>query len=214
MGAKNLILTHFSQRFSKLPSMDEVDRSLRKLKAVDEDEPVEEEGAFEPLEQEVPPKETPTNDSEKFNAQPQSTSDDLQIFKDESTILSASDISHERLSQAAKPAQQHQIKNDREQKHSQINSIQDTDMNIAVAFDYMNVRVKDIKHLEKFTPAIVQLYEDEAALAEAEDKAADDEMTNVFDRPKRESKTTAKKPARKASRSSLKASAAGKTAAG
>ena len=41
-------------------------------------------------------------------------------------------------------------------------------MKVCVAFDYMKLKVKDIEHLEKFTPALTELYR----LGDIEEKAA------------------------------------------
>ena len=54
-----------------------------------------------------------------------------------------------------------------------------TDMKIGVAFDYMRVRVGDIMHLEKFNPAMRELYkeaeEDEKAKRAAKEAFSDSE---------------------------------------
>ena len=121
MEAKNLILTHFSQRYQKLPvmeniklpssmkgppsgSVEELPASLGELDETD--------GAVEDA--------SPNGDSESMEE-----SERLVRW-----IASGSDL--------PKP-----------------------DMNIGVAFDYMRVRVSDIKHMKTFTPALAALFEAE-----------------------------------------------------
>ena len=44
------------------------------------------------------------------------------------------------------------------------------DMKVCVAFDYMRVKVKDLAHMEKYTPALLELYQQDSTEDNAEEK--------------------------------------------
>ena len=141
MRARNLVLTHFSQRFSKLPSMAEVRKLGQNLPKTGEEDAEGDEDELQPLEQDI-------------QSEPQSSS------KPEIAAL--------------KP----NLGKGRHQETLQATSISKTDtsanevdMKIGVAFDYMTVRVRDIQHLENFTPAIMQLYNEEELVPSAETRS-------------------------------------------
>lgn len=133
MGARRLILTHFSQRYQKIPSMG----SMKSLNVRLEDaEDVEDEmAAMEPPDnvENEPPVETgefPKRANGNLNSE-------LTQIKTENGDGP----------QPPKPSNDGSVKPANEMK-------------IGVAFDYMRVKVGDIMHLEKFTPAMRELYKD------------------------------------------------------
>lgn len=133
MGARRLILTHFSQRYQKIPSMG----SMKSLNVRLEDaEDVEDEmAAMEPPDnvENEPPVETgefPKRANGNLNSE-------LTQIKTENGDGP----------QPPKPSNDGSVK-------------PANDMKIGVAFDYMRVKVGDIMHLEKFTPAMRELYKD------------------------------------------------------
>ena len=152
MGAKNVILTHFSQRFSKMPTMHDISRSLSKFSSIEEKIPKEDEveDGSELIEEDIPieAEEIPTATQENaFEAasEPQNkstneskqttlpTSPDKGKISTLNTHETFPPLSH---SPVALPA-------------------------IGVAFDYMSVRVRDIPYLNKFDSAFQELYKAE-----------------------------------------------------
>ena len=118
MGAKRLLLTHFSQRYQRIPSMRYLEGRTVQLESPDlagtGDGDVE--GQMEPLE-------------------------------DLDTVVEAD----------AAPAEQDLARKNR-RSTTPVRIQARKDMKIAVAFDYMRVKVGDIALLEYFTPALRTLY--------------------------------------------------------
>lgn len=172
MGARRLILTHFSQRYQKIPSMG----SMKSLKVRLEDaEDVEDEmAAMEPPDnvENEPPVETgefPKRANENSNSG-----------------LTQTKTQNDDGPQPPKPSENDSVK-------------PANDMKIGVAFDYMRVKVGDIMHLEKFTPALRELYKD--AEQEEQDTKAKKAARQAFSNDVIEvaaSKESALEPQRKA----------------
>jgi ribonuclease Z len=120
MAAKNVILTHFSQRYQKLPVMENVKLPSPSSATLQRD--IEE-----------PP---------AFLGELGETGDVFPSFDSGFTARS------KRLLWMASP-------------DVLIPPSSKLDMNICVAFDYMRVRVSEIKHMQKFTPALAALFEAE-----------------------------------------------------
>ncbi|MCJ1397539.1 hypothetical protein MMC11_000733 [Xylographa trunciseda] len=155
MGAKRLLLTHFSQRYQKLPVMDGI--SGQDLELEDEKDTSAEDsmGPVDASEQPVRYKsmgEMVEDDS--------SLSDLLapiprkpigQMFEDKSSGADiVSPYPPEANSRPSSPRISRVYNTQRKPGE---------DMKIGVAFDYMRVKVKDIALLEKFTPALLKLYD-------------------------------------------------------
>ncbi len=146
MGARRILLTHFSQRYNKIPTMSDLDRSAIRLEdAEDTDE--SQLGADAPVDAEADTEvETSTSKkkdiSEYQRTEHLSTSDQPNNSTQGSTSATSA-IPNQPIPLPAKIA----------------------DLKVAVAFDYMRVLVKDIAHLEKFTPALRELYREEEATA-------------------------------------------------
>lgn len=113
MGARRILLTHFSQRYQHLTTMSEIDNSDVKL----EDDPGHDDAA--------------------------EVLDDIENADIPLAVTLPDDISRETQ---INPSITHMTR--------------PRDLKIGVAFDYMRVKVRDIMHLEKFTPALLKLYEE------------------------------------------------------
>lgn len=153
MGARRVILTHFSQRYQKIPSMNALDTcSIRLEDAEDIDDPSE--GMDLPAEEltgPVKPQASIDKSSDTLDDKPSEAQAQLQPQKDvdevSSSILPSSDdnVLAQNITPENNPAPRPQL----------------DDMRIGVAFDHMRVKVRDIMHLDRFTPALVELYKDE-----------------------------------------------------
>jgi ribonuclease Z len=124
MEAKNVILTHFSQRYQKLPVMENLklpSSTAGSANASTEDLPgfLAERGETQATTEGRPP--TP----------------DSKVVVETKTLLEMAGLD------------------------ASISNAPKLDMNICVAFDYMRVRVSDIRHMSKFTPAFAALFEAE-----------------------------------------------------
>ena len=127
MGARRVILTHFSQRYSKIPTMSDLQGLTVKLESAE----AEEDGdGTEPIQEPDLSNEAGTTSA----AVPEPS----QLDGPNIQQSPSEDVVKVDLGLAV--------------------SHQDNDMKIAVAFDYMHVKVKDIASLEKFTPALRELY--------------------------------------------------------
>lgn len=63
------------------------------------------------------------------------------------------------------------------------------DMNIGVAFDYMRVRVSDIKHMKKFTPALAALFEADQTNSVNDDATTPQAKSDMINRAKASKKS-------------------------
>ena len=169
MGARRVILTHFSQRYHKIPSMSALDpRSIR----LEDAEDIRELGAGE---------------DQQFNEQisPVRCRDSMDIPADIGVpgqrpsaypINALAQIIASNINPTPRP---------------QLN-----DMKIGVAFDHMRVKVCDIMHLDKFTPALVQLYKstlDEAKDDRAAKEAFSDDKNDILQKEQQNSVNNSEK---------------------
>ena len=146
MGAKRVLLTHFSQRYQKIPSMSAMPADVKL-----EDAEIEEDAMDHPIEgiesnvspapqttttpQTPPSPNQPNPPSAPSASSPPPTSINIPSYYTASTDPTSDPAS---------------------------------DMKVGVAFDYMRVKVKDIIHLEKFNGAMRELYK---GAEEEEEKA-------------------------------------------
>ncbi|KAL8889087.1 MAG: hypothetical protein Q9215_003586 [Flavoplaca cf. flavocitrina] len=128
MGAKRLILTHFSQRYQKLPNLGALDDSEVKF---DDDEPPKD-GAIDPNE---------TQSLDETNTPPEGC-DPIPRH-----TIPTTPPAKDRISPFSSP------------NSSPPPSPTKSQLKIAIAFDFLRVRVGDIASLEKFTPSLQQLFE-------------------------------------------------------
>ncbi|KAF7509783.1 hypothetical protein GJ744_007478 [Endocarpon pusillum] len=121
MEAKNLILTHFSQRYQKLPVMENI-----KL----------------PSSMKGPPSDSVEESLATLDELHEAGRTVEDAFSNgDSEFLEGSEKLVEWTASGS--------------------DLPKADMNIGVAFDYMRVRVSDIKHMKTFTPALAALFEAE-----------------------------------------------------
>ena len=143
MDARHVLLTHFSQRYARIPTFSNLDkRSVRFEDAEDGDNEampidatgnsaLDDQGSGLPMSDISTRNGNESSGTEQFQS-PGSTSQDHDI-KATSTYTQAS---QDALSAAQKV---------------------ESDMKIGIAFDHMQVKVNDIMHLEKFYPIMQQL---------------------------------------------------------
>jgi ribonuclease Z len=150
MEAKNVILTHFSQRYQKLPIMENV-----KLPSS--------------------PNEIPQSDNEEppaFLGELGETGDMFPTFDSKLSAGSKTLLEMASLNASISPTPK-------------------LDMNICVAFDYMRVRLSDIKHMKKFTPALAALFEaEQTKLLHDPAPQADNDGTHQMTGSKRNQQST------------------------
>lgn len=150
MGARRVILTHFSQRYQNVPSLSALDASKIKLEDTEDvDDPSA--GMDQPDEDSIHP------------VEPQAAIDKILENLDENDSQAQS--GPQTQTGASDPPSAFPANTLAQIIASNINPNprpQLNDMKIAVAFDHMHVKVRDIMHLEKFTPALTQLYNETA----------------------------------------------------
>ena len=145
MGARRVILTHFSQRYQKIPSLSAFDtRSIKLEDAEDIDDSSA--NQEQPVDESILPSATIDESSKTLDdtssqaqsaLQPQDVNEPAQLS---STTDSVAQETTSNVNPAPRPLP--------------------NDMRIGVAFDGMRVKVGDIMHLDKFTPALIELYKD------------------------------------------------------
>ena len=147
MGARRVILTHFSQRYQKIPSLSALDtRSIKLEDAEDIDDASAD--MEEPIEESTLPAATIDESSETLNDRPPQAQPEPQPQEDINEPVQPSSSTTNALPETIA---------------SNINPTPRPlldDMRIGVAFDSMRVKVGDIMHLDRFTPALVELYKD------------------------------------------------------
>ena len=145
MGARRVVLTHFSQRYQKIPVMDTIDGINVPLEAdeVNDDVTVGLDRTEVPMAERA---------SCSFNEGHASQKGLVQIM-----LLNKSHDSNQKLTESAIPG-----------------SIPIGDMKVCVAFDYMRVKVGEILHMEKFTPALLKLFEEPEPVGASLDGTAEE----------------------------------------
>ena len=143
MKARRVMLTHFSQRYQKIPNMDDLEGQALDL----------------------------TAEEESINGDPMNGMGTMTVDTDtESHLGDVPDNSHvptrHRSSSRRGSANSSGSGGVRVRQyiHSPSRRSQAEDMKVGVAFDYMRVKVKDIAILEKFTPVLLKLYDKEASV--------------------------------------------------
>ena len=146
MGAKRVLLTHFSQRYQKIPSMSAMTADVELEDTEDDEDPMDHpiegiESNFPPTPQVTTTPKTPPPPNQVDPPSAPSASNPPPTSTDPTTNTNTSN-----------PA---------------------SEMIVGVAFDYMRVKVKDIIHLERFNGAMRELYKDaEAEEQKAKEKVA------------------------------------------
>ena len=178
MKAKNVILTHFSQRYQKIPVIGDM-KLPQQVKFEDETDspdpvgvstdeamnsgPLLEQVGGEDLAKSIPipnassPKESQVPEGMTWlDALSQNAGWSSNSNKDTGDVVVNQDTatSHEKLrSTVGVEASPNVVK-------GSVNGIP-PDMNVCVAFDFMRVRVSDIKHMHRFEPALTTLFASE-----------------------------------------------------
>ena len=152
-------MTHFSQRYQKIPSLSALDpRSIKLEDAEDIDDPSA--GMDEPIEESISPikaQATINNLLDGLGEKPSQAQAGSQPHIGAPSLPSASptDTLAQIIASNINPTPRPQL----------------NDMKIGVAFDYMRVKVGDIMHLERFTPALRELYKETVEEANSNEAA-------------------------------------------
>ncbi|EMC92298.1 hypothetical protein BAUCODRAFT_38329 [Baudoinia panamericana UAMH 10762] len=156
MGARTCVLTHFSQRYQKLPVLERGEAGSGG--AVTDSLPTVGENTVE--EESANPEDALSGPLEDVAA----------TFPDQHTNGEGMeyDMSSRTKDEANRTATE----------PAAVNFKVTSDMKVCVAFDYMRVKVGEIPQLEKFTPALLKLFEEEAKVAEEEAKATTSNMVS------------------------------------
>ena len=136
MGAKNIILTHFSQRYAKMPVLSNLDKAALRLENVEDAVDDAAEAMDAPVDN--------LHDAESSQEVSSNTAQNEEHSHRRATSRdggAAGNNMHDRPSSSP---------------------LDPAKMNIGIAFDYMRVKVKDIQHLQKFNHIYQQLYNDDA----------------------------------------------------
>ncbi|KAG9191717.1 ribonuclease Z [Alternaria panax] len=136
MDAKAVVLTHFSQRYQKIPVLQTVtdgeeEDPLLNLMEVAEDVPMEDEEA------EVDPT---VDNADNMDMHPTITSSTALA---PGTAKSIPSLTHETSSSL--------------RENARVIKVRNKDMKVAIAFDYMRVKIGEICELEKFNDALSEL---------------------------------------------------------
>ncbi|KAF2843739.1 hypothetical protein M501DRAFT_1013075 [Patellaria atrata CBS 101060] len=120
MGARAVVLTHFSQRYQKVPVMEVASDE----EMIDVNPATEIEAESDEKQEAVDPEGTAADDGLNINTESANPSDAVIHSPAKATV-----------------------------------KIKNKDMKVCVAFDYMRVQVGEIAEMEKFTPALLKLFE-------------------------------------------------------
>ena len=178
MRAKNVLLTHFSQRYQKVPNLDNI-KLPQKVKYEDEQSGEEEQGPIDAGEAITEHEASQDRQAELLMDHdfPTSTSTSDPAYgdpaaSDRDKALLASVSASQAVRQASRERHKFQVANR---------------MAICVAFDYMRVRVSQIKECKKLYPAIQAMFDEMEARSEERRRIERERMEEAM-RVKREGK--------------------------
>lgn len=143
MGAQRILLTHFSQRYQKLPVMDMVDANIPELEY--ESDGVE----GDPM---APMDLLPGTGVDGKPATEASIGEMVEDGRALDDLLTGGASASSNATAGSPDGVRIRKVDGRSYRPLH-------DMKVGVAFDYMRVKVKDIALLEKFTPALMKLYD-------------------------------------------------------
>ena len=182
MRAKRILLTHFSQRYAKLPKVDGLDRTISLVgpeKSLDAGES------------------KPEGTGETANGGPLAVPDEIHVTpstmqspqEERPTTPDAPPPTNDSMETSAKPpaSSKRPSRTDRVDFAAALKDAKN--VKVGIAFDYMCVKVKDIELLEKFTPAMRELYKDR----EPEPEDNNDENNNAAVRAEEEKEAAQRK---------------------
>jgi ribonuclease Z len=148
MGAKAVVLTHFSQRYSKIPDMKYKERKSR-------DDILREISDLEGK---------PVRAADQDDLPPD---EHMLSASDEPQVKATSEL-EANLEEYLKQASAKEAQAESSEQATQLQPETDTavppagnDMKVCVAFDYMRVRVEDIARLESLGPALAEMFKDD-----------------------------------------------------
>ena len=190
MGAKRVLLTHFSQRYQKVPSVaslqslnvqledpDETENSLMDTEPPDNIENqalTADQTPFPEPSETLPPSQAPVENSDSnppIRRVHSNIRNPSNPSNTENPATTASQTSFPEPSEISQPSEVPAKNGDSNPLKRRMHSSPknpSNGMKVGVAFDYMRVKVEDIIHLEKLTPAMRELYKEEEE--EEEDK--------------------------------------------
>ena len=157
MRAPRVMLTHFSQRYQKIPNMDGMEGREVELTLEGESDDENPTGRMNTAAADI-------DNNPSLSEMVESDSALEDILGNELPTVHRRIMSRRGSGSSSKSSQQRirKVAITRHQPQMQ-------DMKVGVAFDYMRVKVKDIALLEKFTPVFLRLYEDEVDTGEKEE---------------------------------------------
>ena len=202
MGAKRVVLTHFSQRYQKIPVMENIGFMGVRLEDADETGEVN----------------TPIVDADLDDLSNNTTQEDviMQIDDDATEKGSLNEKENNRQNNGASSepkvsfsrplrspsTSSRPLSSDLGQSETKssvvVSPVAINDMKICVAFDYMRVKVNEIAHMEKYTPALLELYQQEDG--DEKDASTQEQISNETenkDKRKDESDDEARKGEKK-----------------
>ena len=180
MGAKRVVLTHFSQRYQKIPVMENMGFMGVRLEDAEE----------------IGEADTPIVDADLDDKPSDTTQEDviMQIEDDaaEKGSLNANGSSQQNNGASSEPrvssshplrspiTSSRPVSSDPGQSETRpsvvFSPVAINDMKICVAFDYMRVKVSEIAHMEKYTPALLELYQQEDV--DEKDASTQEQLSN------------------------------------
>ena len=169
MGARRVILTHFSQRYQKIPIMDKLGLKHIRLETAEEnvesDIPVGTEVESLPTPEDVVMQDTgDLEEAARSSGLTNNRQDGEHSVEPQVEALRSTGI-------RTRKAKSRTHSRHNSQSESEVVIVPETakQMKVCVAFDYMRIKVKEIAHMEKFTPALLELYQ--------QDEEADESAT-------------------------------------
>lgn len=148
MQAKSLILTHFSQRYQKIPVLDNIWGKAEKVKARIQTEGVR-------------------DDEEHVAHGPGAGEDVDEVAADGEKAETTTDLQEADSAETEPTEEEREIDSDIELSDAEAPK---REMPILFAFDYMRVRVRDMPMLRAYRPALTKLFEDD--IVELEERKA------------------------------------------
>ena len=180
MRAKNVVLTHFSQRYQKVPNLDNVklpnEIQFEEVSGKDASGPIDD-GAVDA----VPSSDDPAARSEMVSDdimdRQSAMSFNNDFMEDEALHTSHNGPSTEKDKRPPSP-----LTANNEAAHNRRQNSAAESMAVCVAFDYMRVRVSQIKECKKLYPAIQAMFNEMEQRSEerrAVQKVRNDELANA-----------------------------------
>ncbi|KAF2247160.1 ribonuclease Z mitochondrial precursor [Trematosphaeria pertusa] len=133
MGAKAVVLTHFSQRYQKIPVLQTVQDGEQEDELLDPE-------AMEDVQ--------PDEDADDAPA------DNMDVHPSTTTGTDKTSALHSNRAHPPPTLHHHQSST---HEHERIIKVRSRDMKVAIAFDYMRVKIGEIAQLEKFNDALNRL---------------------------------------------------------